>query len=95
MVEVGHRRARQAPERCGVTYLTPADLAEEFRTDVPTILRWRLAHSWPSMKFGKQIRFTPEHVEQIKALHEAKAEAATPTDAVIAGQTERSKARSA
>lgn len=78
-------------------YRTPADLAELLGTTVPNILQWRREHSWPSLKIGRAIRFSPDHVEQILAKHEAKPlEAAPVTEVVVTGQTARSaKARRA
>lgn len=48
-------------------FYTPADLAEKLKVydkdgtpNVENILRWRREQSWPSVKFGKQVRFTQE-----------------------------------
>lgn len=71
-------------------YLTPADLAEMFGATEETILRWRREHSWPSIKIGRSIRFSPEHVEQILATHEAKPALAEPVEVEASGQTARS-----
>lgn len=76
-----------------MTLQTPADLAELFGEDEATILRWRLQYAWPSIKVGRKIRFTQEHVDQILAKHEAKHETTTAPEVAIAGQTERSRRR--
>lgn len=73
---------------------TPADLAEILNVEEAQILEWRRAHGWPSIKVGKTIRFTEQHVEQILAKHTTapkRAGAAKPTG--IPGQTKRSARR--
>ena len=74
-----------------MTTLTPADLAEELRVSEANVLRWRREKGWPSLKVGNKIRFTPEHVAEIKAALEVRAEVrAEPETPVISGQTARS-----
>lgn len=74
---------------------TPSDLAEMLHTTEANVLHWRRQHGWPSLKVGKTIRFTAEHVEQILAKHSIKPNRVAPTTSVIAGQTKRSARRSA
>lgn len=73
---------------------TPADVADMLHTTEANVLQWRRQHGWPSVKVGKTIRFTQEHVEQILAKHTvtpAKAAAGAPV--AIPGQTKRSQRR--
>jgi uncharacterized protein YjcR len=72
-----------------VTFKTPADLAELFGVEERQILEWRRQKSWPSLKFGKTIRFTDDHVAQIVAMHSQK----TKATAAATGQTARSSRR--
>jgi uncharacterized protein YjcR len=73
---------------------TPADVAEMLHTTEANVLQWRRQHGWPSLKVGKTIRFTHEHVEQILAKHTVKpAKKSAPTTSIIAGQTKRSARR--
>lgn len=78
------------------TYLTPAELGEHLGATEENVLRWRRQYGWPSLKIGNHIRFSPEHVQQIEALHEAKADTeAAGLEVLIDGQTSRSRGRSA
>lgn len=75
---------------------TPAQLAERLGSSEEQVLRWRRQYGWPSLKIGKQIRFTQEHVEQIIAKHSAKPKSVEDSAAVVIdGQTKRSARRSA
>lgn len=49
--------------------LTPADLGELFGVTEQKILEWRRRYGWPSIKVGRSIRFTSEHVEKILVVH--------------------------
>ena len=79
---------------------TPAELAEKLSATPDQVLEWRRQYGWPSLKIGKTIRFTDEHVEQIVAQHSArprKSDVVDPAAAgiVLSGQTKRSARRSA
>lgn len=75
---------------------SPASLAELLGADEAQVLRWRRQYGWPSLKIGKQIRFTQEHVEQIIAKHSAAPKRVEDSAAVVLdGQTKRSARRSA
>lgn len=71
---------------------TPADLADELKVTEANVLRWRRERSWPSLKVGRHIRFTQEHVDQILAELEVKpaVDEAPVAEVVITGQTARS-----
>lgn len=77
--------------------LTDADLAERIGgVSAEQVAIWRRTYDWPCVKFGRQVRYTPEQVEAIVAKHttDPKAKkAAAPT--LIEGQTKRSARRSA
>lgn len=72
---------------------TPAELAEMLNVTEAVVLQWRREHAWPSIKVGKTIRFSDEHVEQILAKHTVAPK--VPAEAVsgIPGQTKRSARR--
>lgn len=73
-------------------FYTPADLAEMLVAKEENVLRWRREHAWPSLKVGRYIRFTQEHVDQILAELEVKpaVEEAPVAEVVVTGQTARS-----
>lgn len=74
---------------------TPADLAELLNTSEANVLQWRRQYGWPSLKMGKTIRFTADHVEQILAKHANRPQKAeTEAPVKLAGQTKRSAGRS-
>lgn len=75
------------PERL----LTADDLAVIFAVSRRRIMEWQLAHSWPTTRFGRTLRWTPEQVEQIKARHSVTPEGVKPAD----GRTARSARKSA
>jgi hypothetical protein len=50
-------------------YFTPEDVAQMFGLPSANYVREN-ARLWPHIRIAKQIRFTPEHVEQIARLHE-------------------------
>lgn len=62
------------------------DLAVIFKTHRRRVMEWQLAFGWPRIKIGKEIRWTPEQVEQIKRTHTVTAAGVTPAD----GRTARS-----
>lgn len=52
--------------------LTADDLAEIFKVSRRRVMEWQHIHQWPCVKVGRTFRWTPEQVEQIKALHSVK-----------------------
>lgn len=80
------------------TLIDDAGLAEVIGGDTATaeqVAIWRRAYNWPCVKFGRQVRYTEEHVQEILRMQEhrtgptPKAIAAKKTG-VIPGQTARS-----
>lgn len=71
--------------------LTPDDLAAIFGVSRRRIVEWSHQHSWPCVRVGRVIRWTPEQVEQIKARHTVTAHGVKPAD----GRTAKSARRSA
>lgn len=53
--------------------LTPDDLAVIFGVPRRRIVEWNHDRGWPCVRVGRIIRWTPEQVEQIKALQSVKA----------------------
>ena len=51
-------------------YLRPEDVAEMFGLSRPKVLRYCNAGKFPHLRFGQEVRFTAEHVEQIRTAHE-------------------------
>lgn len=49
--------------------LTADDLAVIFKVKRRRVMEWQAKHGWPHVRVGRTIRWTPEHVEQIKARH--------------------------
>lgn len=81
-------------------WLTESDLAERMGGGITPeqVATWRLAYGWPSVKVGRQHRFTEEHVAEIVRMQESRGVRKTgkvtvPTS--IPGQTQRSSRRSA
>lgn len=72
--------------------LSPATLAAMFDVTEEQVMEWRRTYRWPSLKVGRTIRFTPEHVEQIIASHSIR-QAGSSEAPVISGQTSRSASR--
>jgi hypothetical protein len=71
--------------------LTAADVAEELGIPEWQVKKLTVANGWPHLRYSrKTVRYTPEHIEQIKAIQETKP--ATPPVVGIAGQTSRSRA---
>jgi len=71
--------------------LNADDLAAIFKVSRRRIMEWQHAHSWPCVRVGRTIRWTPEQVEQIKTRHTVTPEGVKPAD----GRTARSARRSA
>lgn len=65
------------------------DLAAIFKVTRRRIMEWQLAHSWPHVRVGRSLRWTPEQVEQIKAKHTVTPQGVKPAD----GRTARSARR--
>lgn len=82
-------------------WLTEADLAEHMGGGITAdqVAIWRRAYGWPSVKVGRQHRFTAEHVAEIARMQEQrgtrKIKAAQTVRGAIPGQTARSARRSA
>ena len=51
-----------------LVYYTPEQVAEMFGLSSANYVREN-ARLWPHIRIAKQIRFTPEHVEEIALLH--------------------------
>lgn len=52
-------------------FLTVAELAEKLKCSISTVQTNVRLKKWPHKKFGPRIiRFTPDHVEQIKGMAE-------------------------
>lgn len=75
--------------------LTPAELGDKLGDiSEEQVLAWRRQYGWPSIKIGKTIRFTTEHVEQIIARHTSTPKRVEDSPAVVIdGQTKRSARR--
>lgn len=73
--------------------LTPGDVGARLGLDAQTILRMRREYGWPSVKLGRRVRFTEEHVAAIIASHTSKPEPDEKPVALVPGQTARSAAR--
>lgn len=71
--------------------LTPDDLAQIFGVKRRRIVEWQNQHSWPCVRVGRTIRWTPEQVEQIKARHSVTAAEVKPADGRTAKSARRSK----
>ena len=71
--------------------LTADDLAAIFKTTRRRVMEWQNIHSWPSVRVGRTLRWTPEQVEQIKAKHTITPAGVKPVD----GRTAKSARRSA
>ena len=69
--------------------LTADDLALIFKVGRRRIMEWQNSHSWPCVRLGRTIRWTPEQVEQIKARHTITPAGVKPAD----GRTARSARR--
>lgn len=52
--------------------LTAEDLADHFGVSRRRVMEWQHQHGWPCVKVGRTFRWTPEQVEQIKAMHSVK-----------------------
>ena len=74
--------------------LTPEQLGDVLQVSGTQVLEWRRQYKWPSLKIGKTIRFTPEHVATIVARHTLapKRDEDSP-GVVLDGQTSRSAKR--
>lgn len=72
-------------------FATPDDLAAMLSVPRADILRWRIQYGWPSLKVGRNIRFTPEHVAQILERLDATPERTVTSQVAVAGQTARSQ----
>lgn len=71
--------------------LDAAQLAEQLGISEEQAKRRTASENWPCVRFSrKTIRYRPEHVEQIIAMHEVEAK---PTPGLV-GQTTRSRRRS-
>lgn len=60
--------------------LTAADLAEHFGVTEAKVMEWQRVYSWPRVKVGRTIRWTPEQVEQIDRSHSVTPQGVTPAD---------------
>ena len=49
--------------------ITIGELAELFQISRSTAYRLKKEQSWPHIRFGTEIRFSPENIEAIKALN--------------------------
>lgn len=49
--------------------ITIGELAELFQISRSTAYRLKKSQAWPHIRFGTEIRFSPENVEAIKALN--------------------------
>lgn len=67
--------------------LTADDLAAIFKVKRRRIVEWQHKFGWPHVRVGRTYRWTPEHVEQIKARHTITAAGVKSTD----GRTARSR----
>lgn len=76
-------------------HLTADDLGAILRRSRRAIVDLCREESWPHVKVGKQITFTPEQAAQIVATHTVVKTKAEPDAPVLAGLTARSAARSA
>lgn len=70
--------------------ITAEELAAEFRLPLEKFHKLRRRHSWPCVKFGHDVRFTPEQAEQIRAAQTVTTTPAPVTD----GRTQLSATRS-
>ncbi len=67
--------------------LTADDLAAVFGVNRRRVMEWQHIHSWPCVRVGRTLRWTPEQVEQIKAKHTITPQGVRSTD----GRTARSR----
>ena len=75
-------------------FLTPEQLGDVLEVTGAQVLEWRRQYRWPSLKIGKTIRFTPEHVQQIVARHTLTPKRDDDAAGVVFdGQTSRSARR--
>lgn len=73
--------------------ITDGELAEQFGIPVEKLHDLRKRNRWPFVRLGRfEIRFTPEQVEQIVALH-SEAPAVEVPQVKAPGQTARSAGR--
>lgn len=50
--------------------LSPEQLADELGVKVEQVKTWTREHDWPCVRFSlKTVRYTPEQVQQIVAMH--------------------------
>ena len=71
------------------------DLAAIFKVGRRRVMEWQSQHSWPCVRVGRTIRWTPEQVEQIKARHTVVKKADKAEIRPADGRTARSARRSA
>lgn len=57
-------------------YLKPEDVAAIFGLSRPKVMRYCNAQRFPHLRFGQEVRFTEEHIEQIRAAYEQPIKAA-------------------
>lgn len=50
-------------------HLRPEDLAGRFGITRAQVMSFCASKAWPHERFGRRVRFTPEQVAQIEALH--------------------------
>lgn len=78
----------------GLKLYSPAELAEVFGVSERQLMDWRRSNGWPSVRIGRTIRFTQDHVDEILARHsQAPADADGQPAVAIAGQSKASAAR--
>lgn len=70
--------------------LTPVDLGAMLGgASADRVLEWNRAYSWPHVRIGRRIFWTPEQVDQITRAHTVTDSKVTRTD----GRTARSASR--
>jgi hypothetical protein len=76
-------------------YMTAAELADLFRTTEKKVMEWQRQYDWPRTVIGRQFLWSPEQVEQIKALHAQDGGEVKPSAGRIEkdGRTQRSASR--
>lgn len=73
--------------------LNAAEVAEYLGISAEQVQKRTRTEGWPCIKFSrKTIRYRPDHIEAIIAMHERQG---TPLSPGVPGQTERSRQRSA
>lgn len=76
--------------------ITEAQLADDFGISREKAAELRRKRKWPHVKLGRfEVRYTQAQVAAIVAMQTATPEKSTPVEPVIAGQTARSRRRSA